>query len=106
VYKDGILYGFHGRQEEGQSLRAIDFKTGKVRWDVDGFGAGTVTLAGDKLLIVRESGELVLAAATPAAFQQIAAAKVLPPTVRAYPAIANGRIYIRNEKTLECLNLK
>jgi hypothetical protein len=73
---------------------------------VDGFGAGTVTLAGDKLLIVRESGELVLAAATPNAFQQISAAKALPPTVRAYPAIANGRIYIRNEKTLVCLNLK
>jgi outer membrane protein assembly factor BamB len=106
VYKDGFLYGFHGRQEEGQSLRAIEFKTGKVRWEVEGFGAGTVTLAGDKLLIVRESGELVLAAATPAAFQQISAAKVLAPVIRAYPAIANGRIYIRNEKTLMCLNLK
>jgi outer membrane protein assembly factor BamB len=106
VYKDGFLYGFHGRQEEGQSLRAIEFKTGKVRWDVDGFGAGTITLAGDKLLIVREGGELVLAAATPSGFQQISAAKVLAPVVRAYPAIANGRIYIRNEKTLMCLNLK
>jgi hypothetical protein len=106
VYKDGVLYGFHGRQEFGQSFRAIDFKTGKVRWDVDGFGAGTVTLAGDRLLIVRENGELVLAAAAPASFQQIATAKALPPTVRSYPAIANGRIYIRNEKTLVCLSLK
>ncbi len=67
---------------------------------------GTVTLAGDKLLIVRESGELVLAAATSAAFQQISAAKALPPTVRAYRAIASSRIYICNEKTLVCLNLK
>jgi outer membrane protein assembly factor BamB len=106
VYKDGFLYGYHGRQEEGQSLRCIEFKTGKVRWNVDGFGAGTITLAGDKLLIVREGGELVLAAAAPSAFRQISAAKVLPPTIRAYPAIANGRIYLRNEKTLICLNLK
>jgi len=106
VYRDGILYGFHGRQEEGQSLRAIDFKTGKVRWDVDGFGAGTVTLAGDKLLILRENGELVVAAATPASFQQLASVKALPPTVRSYPALANGRIYIRNEKTLVCLDLR
>jgi outer membrane protein assembly factor BamB len=106
VYKDGFLYGYHGRQEEGQSLRCIEFKTGKVRWNVDSFGAGTITLAGDKLLIVREGGELVLAAAAPSAFRQISAAKVLPPTIRAYPAIANGRIYLRNEKTLICLNLK
>jgi outer membrane protein assembly factor BamB len=106
VYKDRFLYGYHGRQEEGPSLRCIEFKTGYVRWNVDGFGGGTITLAGDKLLIVREGGELVLAAASPFAFQQISAAKVLPPTIRAYPAIANGRIYLRNEKTLMCLNLR
>jgi outer membrane protein assembly factor BamB len=106
VYKDGFLYGFHGRQEEGQSLRCIEFKTGKVRWDIDRFGAGTITIAGDKLLIVREGGELILAAATPSAFRQISAAKALPAPVRAYPAIAHGRIYVRNEKTLMCLSLK
>jgi outer membrane protein assembly factor BamB len=106
VYKDGYLYGYHGRQEEGPSLRCIEFKTGKVRWDVDGFRAGTITLAGDKLLIMREGGELVLAKASPTAFEQIASAKVLPPVVRSYPAIANGRILIRNEKTLVSLNLK
>jgi outer membrane protein assembly factor BamB len=106
VYKDGFLYGYHGRQEEGQSLRCIEFKTGKVKWNVDGFGAGTVTLAGDKLLLMREGGELVLAAASPAAFRQISTAKVLPPTVRAYPAIAGGRMYVRNEKTLVCVNLR
>src|SRR5262249_7509432 len=106
VYKEGFLYGFHGRQEEGQSLRCIEFKTGKVRWNVDGFGAGTVTLAGDKLLLLREGGELVLAQATPSAFRQISAARILPATVRAYPAIANGRMYARNEKTLVCVSLK
>ena len=65
VYRDGFLYGFHGRQEEGQALRCVQLKTGKVMWDVDGYGAGTVTLAGDRLLILRESGELVLAPAVP-----------------------------------------
>ena len=106
VYKDGYLYGFHGRQEEGPSLRCVEFKTGKVRWSVDGFRAGTITLAGDRLLILKEGGELVLASASPAAFRPISAAKVLAATVRSYPAIANGRMYIRNEKTLECLDLR
>ena len=63
VIRDGFLYGFHGRQEEGQALRCVQLRTGKVMWDVDGYGAGTVTLAGDKLLILRENGELVLAPA-------------------------------------------
>jgi hypothetical protein len=106
VYKDGFLYGYHGRQEEGPSLRCVEFKTGKVRWNVDSFRAGTVTLAGDKLLIQREGGELVLAEASPTAYKVISTAKVLPGTVRSYPAIANGRYYARNEKSLICLNLK
>jgi outer membrane protein assembly factor BamB len=106
VYKDGFLYGYHGRQEEGPSLRCIELKTGKVRWDVDQYRAGSITLAGDKLIIVREGGELVIAQATPAAYQPIATAKILPATIRSFPAIANGYMYVRNEKTLVCLNLK
>jgi outer membrane protein assembly factor BamB len=106
VYRDGYLYGFHGRQEEGQSLRAVEFNTGKAAWSVDRFGAGTVTLAGDRLLIVRENGELVLAEASPKAFKEISRAKALSGTVRAYPAIAGGRLYIRNEGTLMCLDLR
>lgn len=106
IYRDGILYGFHGRQEEGQSLRAIDFRTGKVRWSQERFLAGSMILAGDRLLIVRETGELVLAAASPDSFRPIARATILPAVLRAFPALADGRLYVRNEKTLVCLDLR
>ena len=106
VYAGGILYGFHGRQEQGQSFRAVDFQTGKVRWSQDRFGAGSVTLAGNRLLIVRENGELVLAAASPDGFTPVARAQILPATVRAYPAIAAGLVYARNDNTLVCLDLR
>jgi glucose dehydrogenase len=100
VLRDGYLYGYHGRQEYGQELRCVDWKTGKVMWSVDGFGAGTVTLAGAHLFLLRENGELVLAPATPKAFQPAQKARLLAPTVRAYPALAAGRIYARNQDTL------
>ena len=90
VYSGGYLYGFHGRQEFGQSFRAVEFQTGKVRWSEDEFGAGSVTLAGNRLLILRENGEMVLAAASPDGFKPLARAQILPATVRAYPAIADG----------------
>ena len=73
---------------------------------MDQFRAGSITLAGDKLLIVREGGELVMAQASPAAYRPIATARILPATIRSFPAIANGYMYVRNEKTLVCLNLK
>jgi outer membrane protein assembly factor BamB len=106
IYRDGILYGYHGRQEYGPSLRAVELKTGKVRWSVDEFGAGTITLAGDRLLVLRENGELQMAPATPAAYRPTAKARLLDATVRAYPALADGLLYVRNEKTLACFNLK
>jgi outer membrane protein assembly factor BamB len=106
VAHEEFLYGFHGRQEFGQSFRAVELKTGKVRWSQDGFGAGSVTLAGDRLVIVRESGELVIAAASPAAFRPLARAQILPATVRAFPALADGLLYVRNEKTLVCVDLR
>jgi outer membrane protein assembly factor BamB len=106
VHREGFLYGFHGRQEFGPSLRAVELRTGKVRWSQERFGAGSVTLAGDRLLVVRETGELVLAPASPDAFRPLARAQVLPATVRAFPALADGFLYLRNDDTLVCLDLR
>ena len=106
VQHDGYLYGFHGRQEFGPSFRAVELRTGKVRWSQDGFQAGSVVLAGNRLVILRETGELILAAASPDAFRPVARAQILPATVRAFPAIADGLLYARNDKTLVCLDLR
>jgi outer membrane protein assembly factor BamB len=106
VHRDGTLYGYHGRQELGPSLRAVDLATGKVRWNVDAFRAGSITLAGDHLVLMRESGELVLAAATPDAYRPLASARILRGTVRALPAIAGGFLYVRNDDTLVCIDLR
>lgn len=106
VVSDGILYGYHGRQEFGPSLRAVELSTGKVRWSQDQFRAGSLILANNRLVIVREGGELVLADATPDAFRVRARAQILPATVRAFPALANGVLYVRNENTLVAIDLR
>ena len=77
----------------------MDLKTGKVLWSEEQFRAGTVTLAGDRLLIMRESGELVMAEASPAGFKPVARARILPAVVRAYPALSDGLFYVRNGDT-------
>jgi outer membrane protein assembly factor BamB len=110
VYSNGYLYGFHGRQEFTPSFRAVDLKTGAVKWNVDGFHAGSVTSIGDRLLILKETGELIMAAATAEAFRPIAQARILPQTVRSLPALADGFLYARNNDThndvLVCLDLR
>jgi outer membrane protein assembly factor BamB len=100
VYKDGYLYGFHGRQEQGQELRCIEWKTGKVKWSVPDLRAGTVTLAGSHLFVLRENGELLIAPANPKSFQPVKSVKLSEPTLRAYPALAGGRLYVRTDSLL------
>lgn len=106
VHFDGHLYGYHGRQEFGPSFRAVDLRTGTVRWSEDRFRAGSVILAGNRLVIVKETGELILAAASPDRFRPIARAQILPATLRAYPALSDGYLFVRNENTLVCFDLR
>jgi outer membrane protein assembly factor BamB len=106
VHHNGYLYGYHGRQEFGPSLRAVELRTGKVAWSQDQFRAGSILLIADRLLVMREGGELLLAPASPQAFRPTARAQVMPGVVRPYAAYANGFLYVRNENTLLCLDLR
>jgi hypothetical protein len=64
-------------------------------------------LAGSRLLILRENGELVLAAASPEAFKPLARAQILQGPVRAYPALSDGFLYARNSAdALVCVDLR
>lgn len=106
VIRGDHLFGFHGRQEYGQSLRCVELETGRVLWSRDGFKGGTLSLAGDRLVVLKESGELLLVGASPRAFRLIAEARILAPTVRAYPALADGRLFARNQKELVAVDLQ
>lgn len=106
VVRAGMLYGIHGRQEQNTELRCVEWKTGKVRWSQEDLGAGTVTLAGDKLLMLSEKGVLRMIAAGPDGFKELGHAQILPATVRAYPAIANGMLYARGQDRLVCVDLR
>jgi outer membrane protein assembly factor BamB len=106
VHHNGFLYGYHGRQEQGCELRCVDLRTGKVMWNVDRFGAGTITVAGSDLLLLTEKGELIKAPATPKEFKAAARAQVLGFETRAYPAVANGFLFARDKRRLVCVDLR
>jgi outer membrane protein assembly factor BamB len=109
VYEHGFLYGINGRADPGfspaPSLRCVELKTGKIRWQDDSVGASTVLLAGDQLLILTEAGELLRAPATPEAFKPGDRVQIMPTGVRAYPALADGFLYARSKDKLYCVNL-
>jgi outer membrane protein assembly factor BamB len=107
VYRDGFLYGFDGRQEEGARLRCVEMKSGEVKWTSENFGCGSMVLADGKLVILNENGELVLAKASPDKYEELARAAVLTSLpCRAPIALADGKLYGRDGKKLVCWKLK
>jgi len=106
VQRDGFLYGFDGRQEQGCELRCVELKTGKILWSESGLKAGTVTLVNDQLLVLTERGELIQAPASPTGFKPAQRAQILPFTVRAHPAVADGFFYARSKDKLGCFDLR
>ena len=106
VLHQGRLYGFHGRQEYGPAFRCVELASGKLRWSEDRFGAGSVTLVGDRLVVLDESGTLHLVRTDPDRFNVEARAEILTGTVRAYPAYADGVLYARNGQQLAAFELR
>ncbi len=106
VYHEGYLYGFDGRQESGTEFRCIEARTGKVLWSKEGFGCGSMILADGKLIVLSEGGELVLVECKSDQYREKARAAVLTGPCRAHMALANGRLYARDNSKLVCWKLR
>ncbi|MEX2216018.1 MAG: PQQ-binding-like beta-propeller repeat protein [Phycisphaeraceae bacterium] len=107
VHHDGFLYGFDGRNDFGDTrLRCVDLKTGKVQWTQDKLAAGPIVLADGKLFITLEGGELLMVEASPKAFNELGRAAIHNGPVRAYASLADGFLFVRDEDTLVCVDLR
>jgi hypothetical protein len=105
VASGSFLYGCDGRQEEGARLRCVELQTGKVCWNRDRFGCASLLLADGHLMALTENGDLVLLDASPEAYRELARISVLGKECRAPLALANGRLYARDNHKLICWKL-
>ena len=104
IDKGAYFYGIDGRQDVGVArLRCFDPRSGKVAWTEDGFGTGNLILAGDKMLAMKTDGELLLIDPSPEKYRPLATARLFDTTVQALPALSNGRLFVRDTKTLKCV---
>lgn len=90
------------------SLRCIEIKTGKVLWtrpDVGTYHATVLRTGDDRLLMLEEAGDLVLIDPNPKEYRELARSKVCGQTW-AHPALANGRLYARDNQELICVEMK
>ena len=103
----GHLYGMDNVGGAGPitHLNCVEVATGKRVWQKRRFGKGNLIAAEGRLWISTLKGELVLVAATPEGFTELARASVIGPTRQA-PALANGKLYLRDNAEILCLDVK
>lgn len=106
ILEDGAVYGIDGRQDGGAvSLKCFDPVTRKEHWSESGMTYATLIAADGKLLVVQTDGVLKVVRLTKTRFEELASAELMTGTTRALPALANGQLYLRNERTLSCFDV-
>ena len=94
-----------------RNLVCVEVESGKLLWSKDGYFRGSAGSAyasflvfGDRVLMLTDGGELVLLAADPKACRELSRAQVCGANW-CNPAYAEGRLYLRDAKTLRCVRL-
>lgn len=106
IAHDGLLYGIDGRDDGPPAdLVCLDPATGELRWRERQFGYATLLMADGKLLLTTTDGRLLLARPNPGRFERLAEFRLTSQTVRALPALANGRLLVRDTERLYCLSV-
>ncbi|MFT5109662.1 MAG: outer membrane protein assembly factor BamB [Pseudoalteromonas tetraodonis] len=105
--KDGYLYGMFGFKEYGDGpIMCVEIANGDVIWEQEGFGPGNLVLAGDNLVALSDTGELVLIEANPKEYKELARAKVITGKCWSTPVVADGKIYARSTTEGVCVQVK
>ncbi|MDF1743657.1 MAG: PQQ-like beta-propeller repeat protein [Gimesia sp.] len=106
IIKDGYIYGPHGDLAT-VTYRCLDMQRGQVQWISRRVGKCTQIAVEGHLICLTEQGTLILVEANPKEYREKGRLTgLLGFKAWAHPALANKRLYIRDEKRLVCLDLK
>jgi hypothetical protein len=104
VFHKGWLYGFHDT-----FLTCIDFRGDRdkvVAWKERGFAKGSLLLAGDDLVVLGEYGEAALIEANHERMVRKAQWRFSTEKCWSMPALAQGRLYLRDRNHVACFDVK
>jgi outer membrane protein assembly factor BamB len=113
ILHDGAFFGANGGNGGGY-IACLDFKTGEVLWnerdsDKRRVTKGSVAFADDRIYYRTEEGPIVLI--EPSRKEYLERGRFNQPErtdkpAWAHPVIANGKLYIRDQDTLFCYDVK
>jgi outer membrane protein assembly factor BamB len=109
-----VILGHELYGTTAQALVCIDFSTGNVKWEERAIGAASICYADGRLYLHGEDGQVALVDATSEGYHE--KGRFSPPDqpkrindmekAWAYPVVANGRLYVRDQGRLWCYDIK
>lgn len=100
VLHNGYVYGL----DEG-ILTCLDVNTGERKWKEGRYGYGQVLLASGHLIVTSDTGDLALIKASPDKYTEVARFTALQGKTWNYPAIADGRLLVRNANEMAAYDI-
>ena len=88
-------------------VTCFDLAKGNQLWKQEKLGyfhVGLITTGDGKLLALDDAGNLLLAEVTRDGYKQLSKTQICKGTL-CNPALANGRVYVRDDKEIVCVQL-
>jgi D-alanyl-D-alanine carboxypeptidase len=104
-FSSSILLGDHIYGFDRATLQCVSAATGELLWAQRGFGRGSLIAADGMLYVLGENGTLALVEATPAGYREMGRFAALSGQSWTAPALAGGRLYLRNLEEMACIDL-
>jgi outer membrane protein assembly factor BamB len=87
-------------------LVCLDAQTGERKWKDGHYGYGQVVLADGYLIVVSSDGQLALVKAIPDHYEEVAHFQAIAGKTWNMPALADGKILVRNAVQMACFDLR
>jgi outer membrane protein assembly factor BamB len=104
-FNSSVLHAGHVYGLDEGILACVDVETGERKWKAGRYGYGQLILASGHLVVLTETGDLVLVMATPDGHREIARFSVLSGKTWNHPAIDGGRLLVRNATQMAAVDL-
>lgn len=105
-FSSSVLHGGYVYGLDESILACIDAATGVRQWKGGRYGHGQLLLAGDHLIVLTERGDLALVRATPDGHQEVARSSAITGKTWNVPALAEGRLLVRNARQMAAFDLR
>jgi outer membrane protein assembly factor BamB len=100
VLHEGHIYGL-----DEAILACLDAATGELKWKGGRYGYGQLLIAGDRLIVLTEGGDVVQVKASPDRHEEIARFPAISGKTWNHPIITRGRLLVRNGREMAAFDI-